>query len=133
LARTLIRTATIGSVDPNVGDLQRGNIPVDGGKIAAISGSIAAEDAEIISPSNQIANPGFIDTHRCAEDERPLAIHGVQRVFHTSLRLQGWVGASKTILVVIGDVGTGSAVEGIDQALRNSAVEESRATLERAA
>jgi hypothetical protein len=133
LARILIRTATIVSVDPNVGDLQRGNILVDGGKIAAISGSIAAEDAEIIDPSNQIANPGFIDTHRCPEDERPLAIHGVQRVFHAPLRLQGWVGASKTTLVVIGDVGTGSAIEGIAQALRNSAVEESRAMLERAA
>ena len=82
MARILIRTATIVSVDPNVGDLQRGNILVDGGKIAAISGSIAAEDAEIIDASNQIANPGFIDTHRCPEDERPLAIHGVQRVFH---------------------------------------------------
>ena len=133
MARILIRTAMIVSADPNVGDLQRGNILADGGRIAAISGSIACEDAEIIYPSNQIANPGFIDTHRCPEDERPLAIHGVQRVFHIPLRLQGWVGASKTILVVIGDVGTGSAVEGIDQALRNSAVEESRATLERAA
>jgi cytosine/adenosine deaminase-related metal-dependent hydrolase len=59
-------------VDPNVGDLQRGNVLVDGGKIAAISGSIAAEDAEIMDPSNQIANPGFMDTHRYAEDERPL-------------------------------------------------------------
>jgi 5-methylthioadenosine/S-adenosylhomocysteine deaminase len=68
LARILIRTATIVSVDPNVGDLQRGNVLVDGGKIAAISGSIAAEDAEIMDPSNQIANPGFMDT----EDERPL-------------------------------------------------------------
>ena len=133
MARTLIRTATIVSVDPNVGDLQRGDILIDGGRIAAISGSIAAEDAEIIDASNQIANPGFIDTHRCAEDERPLAIHGVQRVFHTPLRLQRWVGAPKTTLVVIGDVGTGSAIEGIAQALRNSAVEESRATLERAA
>jgi predicted amidohydrolase len=132
LARILIRTATIVSVDPNVGDLQRGNILADGGRIAAISGSIACEDAAIIYPSNQIANPGFIDTHRCPEDERPLAIHGVQRVFHP-LRLQGWVGASKTTLVVIGDVGTGSAIEGFAQALRNSAVQESRVMLERAA
>jgi N-acyl-D-aspartate/D-glutamate deacylase len=133
LARILIRTASIVSVDPNVGDLQRGNVLVDGGKIAAISGSIAAEDAEIMDPSNQIANPGFIDIHRYAEDERPLAIHGVQRVFHAPLRLQGWVGASKTTLVVIGDVGTGSAIEDTAQAICNSAVEESRSMLERAA
>ena len=133
MARILIRTATIVSLDPNVGDLQRGNVGVHGGKIAAISGSIAAEDAEIIDPSNQIANPGFVDTHRCPEDERPLAIHGVKRVFHTPLRLRGWVGAPKTTLVVIGDVDTGLAIEGIAQGLRNSAVEESRAMLESAA
>ena len=133
MARILIRTAMTVSADPNVGDLQRGNILADGGRIAAISGSIACEDAEIIYLSNQIANSGFIDTYRCPEDERPLAIHGVQRVFHTPLRLQGWVGASKTTLVVIGDVGTGSAIEGFAQALRNSAVQESRVMLERAA
>jgi hypothetical protein len=133
LARILIRTATNVSVDPNVGDRQRGNILVNGGRFAAISGSIAREDAEIIYPSNQIANLGFIDTHRCPEDERPFAIHGVQRVFHTPLMLQGWVGLSKTTLVVIGDVSTGSAIEGFAQVLRISAIEESRAKLERAA
>jgi 5-methylthioadenosine/S-adenosylhomocysteine deaminase len=51
-------------MDPIVGDLQRGDILIDGGKIAAISHSIPAEDAEIIDASNQIAIPGFIDTHR---------------------------------------------------------------------
>jgi hypothetical protein len=125
-----LRTATIVSVDPNVGDLEGGNILVDGGKIAAISGSIAAEDSEIIDPSNQIANLGFIDTLRCPEDERPLAIHSVQRA---PLRLRGWVGALKTTLVIIGDIGTGSAIDDMARALRNSAVKEIRSMLERAA
>ena len=118
---------------PNVGDLHRGDIGIDGSQIAAISGSIAAEGAEIIDASNQNANPRLSDTHRCAEDERPLAIHGVQRVFHTPLSLQGWGGVAKTTLLVIGDVGAGSAIEGIAQALRNSVVEQSPATLERVA
>ena len=117
------------SVDPNVGDLQRGDVLIDGAKIAAILASIAAEDAEIIGASSQNANPDFIDTLRCAEDERPLAIHGVQRLFHTPLGLQRWVSPPKTTLVIIGDVGAGSAIEGLAQAPRNSAVEESHATV----
>ena len=104
-------------MDRKVGDLQGGEILIDGSKIVALSRSIATEDAEIIEASNQIANPGFVDTHRCAEDERPLAIHGMQRVFHTPLRLQRWVGAPKTTFVVIGDVGARSVIEGIGEAL----------------
>lgn len=69
----------------------------------------------------------------CAEDERPLAIHGVQRVFHTPLRLQRWVDAPKTTLVIIGDVGARSAIEGIAEALRKSVVEDGSATLDEVA
>jgi G3E family GTPase len=70
----------------------------------------------------------------CAEDQRPLAIHGVQRVFHTPLRLQRWVGARrKTTLVIIGDVGARSAIEGIAEALRKSVVEDGSATLDEVA
>jgi dihydroorotase-like cyclic amidohydrolase len=54
------------SVDPNAGDLQRGDILIDGSQFLAVSCSIAAEDAEIIDVSNRL-----------------LAVHGVQRVFRT--------------------------------------------------
>ncbi|MBV9702670.1 MAG: amidohydrolase family protein [Methylobacteriaceae bacterium] len=64
MVRTLIRNATIISVDPDVGDLRRGDILIDGSKIAAIAPSIEADDAEIIEAANRIAIPGFIDTHR---------------------------------------------------------------------
>jgi G3E family GTPase len=69
----------------------------------------------------------------CVEDERPLAIHGVQRVFHTPLRLQRWVGAPKTTLVIIGDVGARSAIEDIAEALRSSATADGSATLDEVA
>ena len=127
MERTLIRKATTVSMGPNVGDLQRGDILIEGSKIAAASGSIAAEEAEIIDAYDQFANPY---THLCAED-RPLAIHSVQRVFHATLRLQRWVGAPKTNLVVIGDIGARSAILGIAHTLRNSLVEDGRATLPR--
>jgi G3E family GTPase len=65
----------------------------------------------------------------CAEDERPLAVHGVQRVFHTPLRLRRWFRAPKTSLVIIGDVGARPAIESIAEALRDSVVENSSATL----
>jgi 5-methylthioadenosine/S-adenosylhomocysteine deaminase len=64
MARTLIRNATIISVDPNIGDLQRGDILIDGSKIAAIAPSIPADDAEIVDAANRIAIPGFVDTYR---------------------------------------------------------------------
>jgi G3E family GTPase len=57
----------------------------------------------------------------CMEYDRPLAIHGVQRVFHTPTRLQRWVGPPKTTLVIISDVGARLAIEGIAEALRVSA------------
>jgi G3E family GTPase len=69
----------------------------------------------------------------CSEDKRPLALHGVQRVFHTPPRLQRWVGAPKTTLVTIRDVGARSAIEGIAEALRKSVVEDGSATLDEVA
>jgi cytosine/adenosine deaminase-related metal-dependent hydrolase len=64
MARTLIHNATIISVDPKVGDLHRGDILIDGTKIAAIAPTIAAGDAEIVDGTNKIAIPGFCDSHR---------------------------------------------------------------------
>ena len=64
MARTLIRNATIISVDPEIGDLHRGDILIEDSRIAGIAPSIEAGDAEVIDATNQIAIPGFIDTHR---------------------------------------------------------------------
>jgi cytosine/adenosine deaminase-related metal-dependent hydrolase len=64
MARTLIKNATIISVDPKVGDLHRGDILIEGTKIASIGPSIKADDAEVIDATNRIAVPGFVDTHR---------------------------------------------------------------------
>jgi 5-methylthioadenosine/S-adenosylhomocysteine deaminase len=62
--RTLIRGATIISVDPKVGDLRCGDILIEGSKIAAIAPSITADDAEIVEAAEMIAIPGFVDSHR---------------------------------------------------------------------
>ena len=65
----------------------------------------------------------------CVGDEGPIAIHGVQRLFHTPLRLQRWVGPPKTTSSSSAMSALGSAIEGLAQAPRNSAVEEGHATV----
>jgi 5-methylthioadenosine/S-adenosylhomocysteine deaminase len=64
MERTLIKNATIISVDPKIGNLHRGDILIEGSKIAAIAPSIPVGEAEIIDGTDQIAFPGFVDTHR---------------------------------------------------------------------
>ena len=62
MARTLIRNATVITVDPKIGDLHRGDILIDGAKIAAVGPNLTADGAEVIDATNKIAIPGFIDT-----------------------------------------------------------------------
>ena len=68
MARTLIYNATIISVDPKVGDLHRGDILIDGTKIAAIAPTIAAGDAEIVDHALDAGPvvPGTVEQHEFA-------------------------------------------------------------------
>lgn len=61
--RLLVRGACIVSMDPAVPDLPKGDILIEGGRIAAIASSIDAE-CETIDATGLIASPGFVDTHR---------------------------------------------------------------------
>jgi len=56
-------------------------------------------------------------------DPRPLVIHGVQRLFHSPVRIERWPGAPRTSIVVIGDdgAGAGTAAELLAEALRAAA------------
>ncbi len=62
--RTLIRRATILSMDSVIGNMVRGDILIEGGKITAVGENLEAEGAAIIDASNMIAMPGMVDTHR---------------------------------------------------------------------
>jgi G3E family GTPase len=64
---------------------------------------------------------GVIQT---VDDHRPLVIHGVQRMFHTPVRLQRWPGAPETSIVAIGDRGAEEAIALIAEALASSAAYE---------
>ncbi len=62
--RTLIRGATILSMDSVIGNMVRGDILIENGTIIAVGENLEAEGAAIIDASNMIAMPGMVDTHR---------------------------------------------------------------------
>ncbi len=52
------------SMDPGVGELERGTVLVEDGRIAAVGPELDAGDAELIDLDGDILMPGFVDTHR---------------------------------------------------------------------
>jgi cytosine/adenosine deaminase-related metal-dependent hydrolase len=63
-ARTLIRGATVLSMDGDIGNLACGDILIEGSTITAIGENLDACDAVVIEASGMIAMPGMVDTHR---------------------------------------------------------------------
>jgi len=66
--RVLVRGATVISMDPNVGDLPRGDLLIEGSRIAAVAPDLsqAARDgrAIVVEAGGMIAIPGLQDAHR---------------------------------------------------------------------
>lgn len=63
MARTLIRSATILTMDDRLGDLVGADLLVEGDRIAAIGPDIAVSDAEIVDGRGRIVIPGLINAH----------------------------------------------------------------------
>lgn len=61
--RVLIKGGVVMSVDPAVGNFARGDVLIEGSRIAAVGPSIEAADALVIDARGKIVMPGFIDTH----------------------------------------------------------------------
>jgi len=62
--RTLLTGGTVVSMDPAVGDLERGDVLLQDGVIVEVAERIDAPDAEVIDAADRIVLPGFVDTHR---------------------------------------------------------------------
>ncbi len=62
-SRTLIRGATILSMDPALGDLATGDILIEGERIIAIAPALAVDDAQLVDARGRICVPGFINAH----------------------------------------------------------------------
>ncbi|MEV7955228.1 amidohydrolase family protein [Streptomyces sp. NPDC088141] len=64
--KILLSGGTVVSMDPAVGDLDRGDVLIEDGLIVAVAERIDAPDAEVINASDRIVMPGFVDNHRHA-------------------------------------------------------------------
>jgi len=63
---TLVRGATILSMDENIGNIERGDILINGSTITAVDQNLDVPGAHIINATNMIAMPGMVDSHRHA-------------------------------------------------------------------
>ncbi|GAB3837588.1 amidohydrolase family protein [Kribbella italica] len=64
---TLVRGATILTMDPVIGDFDRADLLIEGSRISAVAPAIPIDpDAEVdvIDADGRIVIPGFVDTHR---------------------------------------------------------------------
>lgn len=59
----VVRNAWVLTMDPALGDLERGEVHVRNGEIVAVGVDLAAPGAQVIDGRNTIALPGFVDTH----------------------------------------------------------------------
>jgi len=62
--RILVKGGTIVSLDRQVGDLEQGDVLIQGKKIVAVARNIEAPGAQVIDASSTIVIPGFVDAHR---------------------------------------------------------------------
>ena len=63
MGKVLLKGGTVLSVDPDVGDLQSGDVLIEDDRIAGVEASIDA-DAEVVNCADKIVIPGFVDSHR---------------------------------------------------------------------
>jgi cytosine/adenosine deaminase-related metal-dependent hydrolase len=62
--RRVLRGGTVLTMDPELGDLPKGDVLIEGDRIEAIGPDLDVGDAEAIDVAGKIVIPGFIDTHR---------------------------------------------------------------------
>ena len=62
--RTLIRGGTVLSLDPELGDLDQGDVLIEGDRILAVGPDLSNGEVEVIDASGMIVMPGFVDSHR---------------------------------------------------------------------
>ncbi|MGW4529070.1 amidohydrolase family protein [Amycolatopsis sp. NPDC004378] len=62
--KTLVRGGRVVTMDPAVGDLPRGDVLIEDGRIAAVAPALDVADADVVDAAGKIVLPGFVDTHR---------------------------------------------------------------------
>jgi 5-methylthioadenosine/S-adenosylhomocysteine deaminase len=64
LAQQLLKGGIVLSMDPQIGDFDRGDVLIEGEQILEVSPDIDPRDAEVIDARDMIVMPGVVDTHR---------------------------------------------------------------------
>ena len=62
--RLLLRGGYVVSLDPEIGDINGGDVLIEGDTIAAVAPNVEATEAEVIDVTGDVVIPGFIDSHR---------------------------------------------------------------------
>ena len=62
--RLLLKAATVITLDPNIGDLDRADILITDGEVTDVHPDLEVPDAQRIDGTHLIVLPGFVDTHR---------------------------------------------------------------------
>ncbi len=62
--RLLIRAGHVLTMDPTRGAIERGEVLVDGDRIAAVGTGLDAAGAEVLDRPDAVVLPGFVDAHR---------------------------------------------------------------------
>jgi 5-methylthioadenosine/S-adenosylhomocysteine deaminase len=60
----LLKGGIVLTLDRAVGDFEKADVLIEGGKIKDVKPSISAPNAQVIDAANRIVMPGFVDTHR---------------------------------------------------------------------
>ncbi|MCE2452684.1 MAG: hypothetical protein J4F48_07570, partial [Nitrospinae bacterium] len=63
MTKTLIRNAAILSMDPEVGEIECGDVLIEGAQISAVGESLPVADSETIDAAGMILLPGLINAH----------------------------------------------------------------------
>jgi len=63
MATTLIKNAVVVTMDPQLGDLESGDVLIDGDKIADVGPNIEARGAEVIDGRDHVVFPGLVNAH----------------------------------------------------------------------
>ena len=64
MQRTVIRNATVLTMDATIGDFRDADVLIDGARIAAVQPNLGRVEAHEIDGRGMIVIPGFVDTHR---------------------------------------------------------------------
>ncbi len=64
MTRTLITGGHVLTMDRSLGDLPRGDVLVEDGKIVAVGTELDALGADVVDASGMIVMPGLVDTQR---------------------------------------------------------------------